>query len=244
MSLSHLVFLSFLNNSFRRLSQKSSESGAYYHEKFLRTRADLCQEILRAKEKDMRALKASQEEPDFTAMSPMPPITDEDIGKTENILMEQKTGTKEGQEMNAMVVDSLSLQKPKEDPLADWLKTVAMTGVTSNDSWMEPRPIPSMMNMQQQSQQQSQPFALEDVPMQDCFALPKPGPMALPSFLTSPNACNPMGNVQLSMHPPMMNQPPMTNQQPMMNQQSINNACTPNQHELLRKVSDVSENMS
>ena len=181
----------------------------------------------------MRALKASQEEPDFTAMPPMSPITDEDIGKTENILMEQKTGTKEGQEMNAMVVESLSLQKPKEDPLADWLKTIAMTGVNSIDSSMEPRPIAPMMNTQQQ-QQQSMPCAAEVVPMHDCFALPKPGPMALPFFLTAPDAYNnPMGNSQLSMPPPSMNI-----QQPMMN-----NTCTPDHHELLRKVSDVSENM-
>ena len=208
---------------FRRLSQKSSESGAYYHEKFLRTRADLCQEILRAKEKDMRAIKASQEEPDFGKMPPMPPITEEDIGTTENILMEQKAGTKEGQEMSAMFVESFSLRKKdQEDPLAGWLKKIAMSGVesTSNGSWMEPRPIaPVPMN-----NTYPLPSMQVDSPLQQPFALPKPGPLALPSFLTSssgPGLGNAIGDFPLAMP---VHQPTV---------------CT-SQHEILRKVSDVS----
>lgn len=153
----------------------------------------------------------------------MPPITDEDIGTTESILMEQKTGAKEGQEMNAMVVESLSLKKGKEDPLADWLKTIAMSGIDSNDSWMEPRPIAPVPMMN--TQQAQPPSAVGDVQMQDCFALPKPAPMALPSFLTArtPDACNPMGNFPLSLQ---MNQP---------------TSCSSDQNQAVGKVNNVSE---
>ena len=157
---------------FQRFSQKSLDHGSYYHEMFLRTRADLCQGILRAKEKDLRAFKAAREEPDFHKMSPMPPITEADIQATESVLMQQKSsGNKDGRQANAFTDDSFTLNKPSEDPLANLFKTV-MDGIDTNDSWMEPRPIAPGLEA---GNQYSQPP----------FALPKPEPLPMPSFLSN-----------------------------------------------------------
>uniref|UniRef100_A0A7S3LFH2 HSF-type DNA-binding domain-containing protein n=1 Tax=Amphora coffeiformis TaxID=265554 RepID=A0A7S3LFH2_9STRA len=177
---------------FRRLSQRSPDHGSYYHEMFLRTRADLCQGILRAKEKDLRATKAAREEPDFRKMPPMPPVTEEDIGTTESILMQQKTAAKEGQEMNALVEDNFNLSKPQGDPLAHLFNTIAMQGIHSNDSWMDPRPIAPFLS----GGDKESPVPRGEASFQS-YALPKPDPMPLPYFLTGggPEVYGPVMNI-------------------------------------------------
>lgn len=183
----------------------------------------------------MRALKACQQEPDFSTMPPMPPTTEDDIGTTENILMEQKTGAREGQELHAMVVESLSTNKKtgQEDPLADWLKKVVMSGVESNDSWMDPTPIAQspMLNSHQQFPNNKNTRG-RDFPSlnQNFFALPKPGPMQLPSFLTAkiPDPSNSMDHLTGSN---------FSFPHPLVDPPSASGAM---EHELLRKVSEVS----
>lgn len=167
---------------FQRLSQKSLDHGSYYHEMFLRTRADLCQGILRAKEKDMRAIKAAREEPDFHKMKPMPPITDKDIGSVESIVMQQKTG-KEDQPKLQCVDDSFSLIKEKGDPLANLFKTIAMSGIDTGDSWMEPRPIAPG----QQGGPTNAPLSIVNDVSYRPMDLPKPQALPLPSFLVNNN---------------------------------------------------------
>jgi hypothetical protein len=161
---------------FQRLSQKSVDHGSYYHEMFLRTRADLCQGIVRAKEKDLRAAKIAREEPDFHKMTPMKPITDADILATESILMQQKTGNREGRPTSTTVDESFTINSPSTDPLVSLFKKI-MDGIDTTDCWMEPRPIAPGANAhglnRNQTFQQSQPF----------FTLPKPEPLPLPSFL-------------------------------------------------------------
>lgn len=119
---------------FRRISQKSPDHGSYYHEMFLRSRADLCQDILRAKEKDMRAHKAAQGEPDFGKMEPMPESSD-DGG-------EQEKFAGEGRQQSVSQMGSLHKQtQPGGDPLKNLFKTIAMKEFDTSDCWMEPRPI-------------------------------------------------------------------------------------------------------
>jgi hypothetical protein len=120
---------------FRRLSQRSLDHGSYYHEMFLRTREDLCQGILRAKEKDIRALKAARKEPDFLKMKRMPSIPHEDILSTEALLSQQKVGAKED------VHEPYALVEKEGYPLSKLFETVVMKEIDTSDSWMEPRPI-------------------------------------------------------------------------------------------------------
>lgn len=210
---------------FRRLSQKSPDHGSYYHEMFLRTRADLCQGILRSKEKDLRATKASREEPDFHKMPPMPPVTEEDIGTTESILMQQKAAAKEGQEMNALFEDNFNVNKQQGDPLAHLFNTIAMQGIHSNDSWMDPRPIAPFHSGD--NKQASVPRNEDSF---QPYALPKPDPLPLPYFLTGGGP---------EMYGPVMNIPPPTNP---LTEKSTSSVSYQSQddHEILRKVSDVS----
>lgn len=207
---------------FRRLSQKSPDHGSYYHEMFLRTRADLCQGILRAKEKDLRATKAARNEPAFNKMPPMPPITEEDIRTTETILMQQKGGAKEGQEMDALVGDKIKSNQPQQDPLGNLFRTIAMQGIQSNDSWMDPRPIAPA-----HSDDKKQPSMTGSAVSFQPYALPKPDPLPLPSFLTDGGSevSGPVTN--LSLYPPPVDQ-------------STSSLLQHHHHEILRKVSDVS----
>ncbi len=72
---------------FRRIIQ-GADSGAYYHELFLRGRPFLCRAMVRTKIKGKSRLRASDlagTEPDFYKMPPLPLLTTSDYKKSKNV---------------------------------------------------------------------------------------------------------------------------------------------------------------
>lgn len=74
---------------FRRMIH-GSDSGAYYHELFLRGRPYLCRAMVRTKVKGKSRLRAADlagSEPDFYKLNPLPSLTEEDYRKFKNVFM-------------------------------------------------------------------------------------------------------------------------------------------------------------
>jgi len=80
---------------FQRISNNgTTESGAYYHAMFLRTRYDLCPAIQRSTEKELRERKQDDKsrgfEPDFGSMRPMPAIEEKHLTQARSVTNPQR----------------------------------------------------------------------------------------------------------------------------------------------------------
>ena len=93
---------------FRRIIH-GTDSGAYYHELFLRGKPFLCRAMIRTKVKGKSRLRAADlaaSEPDFYKMKPLPVLTVDDYKKSKNILLNVNDNVEGGEESSISFSES------------------------------------------------------------------------------------------------------------------------------------------